>query len=242
MENAVRYLRGNFLAGRTLTSLDQANTAVAEWLEVVANRREHGKTRQRPVDMFEQERGALKPLPTYAYDCGVNQNVKATSKFRVCCDGNRYSVPAAYASRTLLMRRYPDRILVHCQQRLIAEHCRCYDRGRDVVCADHARPLLDRRRRARRQQVLEAFLRLTPVAEQYHRELQLRELHALTHLRKIMALAELHGPAQVARGALGVTPTPLTFTALSRSSAPVSRRSRPQPEPPLPGHGPGSIR
>jgi len=199
VENAVRYLRGNFLAGRTLTSLDQANKAAAEWLDRVANCREHGKTRQRPVDMFEQERTALKPLPTYAYDCGVNQNVKANSKFRVCCDGNRYSVPAAYASRALVMRRYPGRILLHCEDRLIAEHCRCYDRGRDVVCPDHAKPLLEKRRRARRQQVLEAFLTLTPAAEHYHRELQLRELHALTHLRKIMALVDLHGPETVAR-------------------------------------------
>ena len=199
VENAVRYLRGNFLAGRSLTSPAEANAAVGQWLQNVANVRQHARTRQRPVDMFEEERAQLKPLPLYPYDCGVNQNVKATSKFRVHCDGNRYSVPAAYASRALLLRRYPDKIPVHCQDQLIAEHSRSYDRGQDVVCPEHAKPLLDRRRRARRQQVLEAFLKLTPAAEQYYRELQVRDLHALGHLRRIMALAELHDPQKVVR-------------------------------------------
>lgn len=199
VENAVRYLKGNFLAGRSPGSLTEVNVEVRDWLDTVANVRQHSKTRRRPLDMFAEERPHLESLSVRPYDCGVNQNVKANSLFRVHCDGNRYSVPAACASQPLLLRRYPDRILVYKQEELVAEHVRSYDRGQTIVCPDHAKPLLNRRHRARRQQVLQSFMQLTPAAEQYCRELELRDLYPLSHIRRIMALTIVHGVEKTAR-------------------------------------------
>jgi len=199
VENAVRYLRENFLAGRTLRSVEDANAAGREWLDTVANVRIHARTRRRPVDMFAEERPRLESLPPTPYDCGINRNVKATHQFRVHFDGNRYSVPAACAAQPLLLRGYPDKVLIYRQEQMVAEHVRSYDRGQTVASPDHAQPLLDRRRRARRQVILQAFLQLTPAAEQYYRELELRDLYAISHIRRIMALVSVHGTQNTAR-------------------------------------------
>jgi transposase len=199
VENTVRYLRGNFLAGRTFRSVEEANAAAREWLDTVANLRLHARTRRRPADMFAEERASLGPLPPCPYDCGINENVKASSQFRVHFDGNRYSVPAACASQALVLRRYPDRVLIFRQEQMVAEHVRSYDRGEPVTSPDHAGPLLEHRRRARGQVLLQAFLQLTPAAAQYCRELELRDLYALSHIRRIMALASVHGTENTAQ-------------------------------------------
>jgi hypothetical protein len=146
-----------------------------------------------------EERPRLEPLPPMPYDCGVNRNVKATHQFQVHFDGNCYSVPAACAGQPLLLRAYPDKVLVYRQDQMVAEHVRSYDRGQTVASPDHAAPLLSQRRRARRQVILQAFLQLTPAAERYYRELELRNLYAISHIRRIMALASVHGNPDTAR-------------------------------------------
>jgi transposase len=68
VERPVRYLRGNFVYGRTFlhdADLDQQRQA---WLDRVANVRLHGTTRERPRDRFErEERFLLQPLAGRRY-------------------------------------------------------------------------------------------------------------------------------------------------------------------------------
>jgi transposase len=68
VERPVRYLRGNFVYGRTFlhdADLDQQRQA---WLDRVANVRLHGTTRERPRDRFDrEERFLLQPLAGRRY-------------------------------------------------------------------------------------------------------------------------------------------------------------------------------
>jgi transposase len=68
VERPVRYLRGNFVYGRTFlhdADLDQQRQA---WLDRVANVRLHGTTRERPRDRFDrEERFLLQPLAGRPY-------------------------------------------------------------------------------------------------------------------------------------------------------------------------------
>jgi transposase len=68
VERPVRYLRGNFVYGRTFlhdADLDQQRQT---WLDRVANVRLHGTTRERPQDRFErEERFLLQPLAARRY-------------------------------------------------------------------------------------------------------------------------------------------------------------------------------
>ena len=199
MENGVRYVKSNFLRGLELDQFAPINPAAREWLDTVANVRMHGATHKRPVDLFKIERPELLPMPAAPYDVGVNRTISANAQFRVTLDTNRYSVPSEYASRRLTMRVYPQRLVIYHDHKLIAEHPRRYDRHQDYLDPDHQRALLQQRRKAREQQLLRHLLRLSPRAEEYYRQLEVRRLSPAVHIRKIVALSEIYGDEAVGR-------------------------------------------
>ncbi len=194
VENAVGYVKKNFLAGLELTDFCLVNPAVRQWLDTVANVRIHGSTKRQPVELFQTEKPQLRPLSPRPYDVGVIQPVRANRQFRVVVDTNTYSVPAEYAGASLTLKRYPDHLCFYRQDKLIARHVRWYDRHRDVEDPDHPRLLIQQRRRAADQKVLQRFLSLTPKAEPFHHGLTERRLNAFQHVRKIVALSEIYGP------------------------------------------------
>lgn len=199
VENAVGYVKKNFLAGLGLHDLAAIQAAAARWTDEVANRRIHHTTRKTPEELFAQER--LRSLPASGlYDVGrVLDNVVANSQFRVLFDGNRYSVPSRHASSRVRLRVYPDKVLIYREGALIATHLRSYERGREVVDADHEKGLLEYKRRARDQRIYQRFLALSPQAESYYRQMSERRLHPWNHLRRIVALSEIYTPESVGR-------------------------------------------
>ncbi|MFH1185946.1 MAG: IS21 family transposase [Chloroflexota bacterium] len=199
VENAVGYVKHNFLSGRPLTQFDSINPAVCLWMEQIANVRIHGTTRRHPVDLFVAEKPMLKALPPHPYDCASIGSVSVDRQFRVCVDGNRYSVPAAYVGRRLVLKLYPERLCLYEREKFVAEHLRSYDRGRDFESPEHAAPVLERKRRADEQHLLTRFLALSPQAETYYRQLVERKLSWRLHLRKIVALSDVYGSEHVAR-------------------------------------------
>lgn len=199
VESAVGYVKHNFLRGRPISEFASLNPAVRIWMDQTANIRIHGRTRQRPVDLFLAEKSALTALPAHAYDCALIKTAMVNTQFRVRLDSNRYSVPGKYAGRKLLLKLYPERLCLYDGQALVAEHLRSYERGLDIENPEHVKPVLERKRAANQQQILKGFLALSPQAVDYYRHLAERKLAWRTHLRKIMALAEVYGPDKVAR-------------------------------------------
>lgn len=204
VENAVGYVKKNFLAGLDLSQFALLNPAARQWLDGVANVRLHGSTKQRPVDLFQAERPSLRPLPDRPYDLGVILPVRANSQFRVRVDTNTYSVPAEYASAALTLKLYPEHLCIYHQDKLhehklIARHVRRYDRHQDFEDPDHPRVLLQQRRKASDQKLLQRLLALTPRAEAFYRALAERRLNITHHVRKIVALSEIYGTDKAAR-------------------------------------------
>ena len=73
------------------------------------------------------------------------------------------------------------------------------DRHQDIEDPEHAQQLLVQRKSAREQRLLVHFLALSPRAQAYREGLEAKRVNARVHLRKILALAELHGKEAVAR-------------------------------------------
>lgn len=68
VERPVRYVRGNFVYGRTFLHDADLDQQRRQWLEHVANVRIHGTTGERPRDRFERdERLLLQPLAPRPY-------------------------------------------------------------------------------------------------------------------------------------------------------------------------------
>ena len=201
VEQAVGYIKTSFFGGREPSSLEAMGPALSDWLDTVANVRIHGTTKRRPAELFaEAEKDALQDLPQGHHDCAVSERVTANSRFRITVDTNRYSVPSGYASQRLVLQRHADRIAVYTPDgTLIADHPRSCGRHQDVLDPQHERELVLRTRYARDKRQLESFLSLGTAAEDYLTGLRDKRPDWRGHVRRINALADIHGRDQVAR-------------------------------------------
>ena len=199
VENAVGYVKKNLLAGLELPDFAALQPAATLWVDTVANVRIHGATHQRPIDRFEEERAHLRPLNPAGFDLARVCTVRATRQFRVPLDTNHYSVPARYAGQLLTLKAYAERVCIYDADQLVARHARSMDRHQDIEEPEHAQQLLAQRKSAREQRLLVHFLALSPRAQAYRDGLEAKRVNARVHLRKILALAELHGKEAVAR-------------------------------------------
>jgi transposase len=99
VERPVRYVRGNFVYGRTFLNDADLDHQCRHWLERVANVRLHGTTRERPRVRFDrEERVRLQPLAPRRYtsfvlDRTLNQGEPSFCTFRtfVAEEGKRGS-------------------------------------------------------------------------------------------------------------------------------------------------------
>ena len=199
VENGVGYVKKNLLAGLELADFAAMQPAATLWVDTVADVRMHESTHQRPIDRFEEERAHLRRLNPTGFDLARVCSVRATNRFRVALDSNPYSVPALYAGSRLTLKAYADRVCIYAADQLIARHPRSMDRHQNIEDPDHERQLLAQRKSAREQRLLVHFLALSPRAQAYLEGLEAKRINIRGHLRKILALAELHGKEAVAR-------------------------------------------
>ena len=229
VERGVGYVKVSFLNGLELPEFAALNPAAQVWLEGVANVRLHRETQRRPVDLWNEERAHLQPVNPRLFDVGRVISVRANRQFRVALETNHYSVPTRFVGQWVTMKAYPDRVCLYHGAELIARHGRSFERHRDIEDPDHPKALVAQRRHAHDSQVLGRFLALTPLATKYHAGLLERRGNALSHVRKIVALAEIHGDDAVVRAMSDA----LAFEAFSSEYVAhlIQARTRQLPEP-----------
>jgi transposase len=142
VERPLDYIANNFWAGRYFADFDDLVSQGQKWLEETANVRVHSTTRQRPVDLFEEERDHLLALPAEPFDTDWVLYPKVRKDCVVRVDTNDYSVPWKYAQRH---RDQPVEVRVDGQWvRMMEEdgqeaarHPRCYARHQQVLDRSH---------------------------------------------------------------------------------------------------------
>jgi transposase len=201
VERSVGFLRSSYLNGLDTERLTLAalNHGVRQWMENVANVRIHGVTHKTPLELFQLEKAALLPLPTFPYDCGVIVAARLNSQYRALFESNRYSAPPELAGRRVELGVYPERLLIRHEGKLVAEHERGYGRGCDFGLPEHDNALLEQRRKAGNGLIMKHFLSLGSIAETYHQGLQSRRLNPGVHVRKIMAALSVYGRDELVR-------------------------------------------
>ena len=198
VENAVGYVKKNFLAGLDIPGFVAIAPAARHWLETVANVRIHGETRKSPVALFEKERPCYPrwPKPLRWGHRQPSQGLQPIPHH----PGHQPLLGAGRVCRSASdVKKLPDRLCIYCGDKLLARHVRSYDRHQDFEDPDHPRQLLVERKKARDQKIFMRFLALSPQADLYYRKLAERRMNPHHHVRKIVALSEIYGPAPVAR-------------------------------------------
>ena len=115
VENGVKYVRGNFWPGLHFRDLDDLNAQALVWLNTTANLRVHGTTGEVPFTRLRSEglQPADKPL---GYDTSVLTTRRSSKDCFISYAGNLYSVPAAYACKTLQVKITEAEELVICSE------------------------------------------------------------------------------------------------------------------------------
>ena len=93
IERPFYYLETNLLNGRTFTSLERLNEVTATWLATSADLRLHRETKRRPIDLYQEEKPYLLPLPAHPYDTAQTIYRTVNSEGQVPYRQNCYSVP-----------------------------------------------------------------------------------------------------------------------------------------------------
>lgn len=76
VERSIGYVKDRFFVGRSFTDLEDLNCQLLGWLDAVANRREHGTTKEVPAERLLRE--DLAPLPSVPWATAPQRELRAT--------------------------------------------------------------------------------------------------------------------------------------------------------------------
>ncbi len=137
IESTIRYIKSSFWPGLRFDSLAELNRQALTWCGE-ANCRVHATTREVPAERFPHER--LTPLHGQAaYDTSYMSHRLVAKDCMLAYRGNRYSVPHAYAGKSVVVREPLEsgRIRIFHQQDIIAEHALSGVKGEMVIEPEH---------------------------------------------------------------------------------------------------------
>ena len=130
---------------------------VASWEELNRQLREQcQKRRARKLwghsetigERFERDRERLLELPPASYEACRKRTARASSQALVRFQTNDYSVPVAYAHRTVLLKAFVWEVVISCGSEVIARHARSYEREEMIFEPLHYLALLERKTNA----------------------------------------------------------------------------------------------
>ena len=234
VEGTIKYIRHSFFYGRSFPSIEDVRAQAAAWRDEVANQRLHATTRERPTERLLVERARLRALPQHPADTDSVTPVIVCKEARVRLDANSYSVPHRFVGRSVMIRASDATVRVLCDDTVIAEHPRCWDRRRAIEHPAHIKAMLDRRPGARGPKRRDRIASLSPQCRLYLREIARRRINLESEIRKLHRLVARYGETEVA-GAMAKALAARTFGArYVRALIDQGRFARGLGEPPEP--------
>jgi transposase len=171
VENLVKYVKGNFLAGRTF--YDDADLAeqCEQWLRFVNSERSNDATGALPADWLAQEQLQFGPLPACAADYGFFDCVVVSREGLVAIETNRYSVPAHLLGQALTARIHAERIELFAGPERVAAHGRWKGQHARIIDPTHFEAAFVSKPRGRVMVYRDWLCSLSPVVLNYIAEL-----------------------------------------------------------------------
>lgn len=138
-KGGVHYVKRNFLGGREMTTITQANRDVKVWCLTTAGQRTHGTTRKQPLVQFETvEKAALQPLPDTPYDLAEWKQAKLHRDCYVVFDNAYYSAPFRLVGQKLRVRGDSQEVRLYTSDyQLVATHERATAAGQRITNPAH---------------------------------------------------------------------------------------------------------
>ena len=199
VENTVRYVKRNALAGREddLQSWDDYRHLAIYWRDTVANVRVHDRLGEKPIDRFTIEKQSLRTLSSIGYNTDEMLLTDVRSTAIVEFDCNRYTVPPRLARKTVTLLAGTETIRILHQGEQVASHPRSYGKRETITDPQHRLEALQMRRKQGASELEASFIALGKEAHEFQLALSKLPIRASVHLKKIMQLVDLYGREDV---------------------------------------------
>ncbi len=138
VEAGIKYLQGNFIAGRQFTDSVDMKTQLKEWLDNYANKRIHGTTRKLPYEVWmQEEKEILQPLPENDFTFFSRGTRTVASNCHVHVGNNYYSAPFALVGKDVTVRFNDKLIRIIYEGEQVALHHKAKGVGNYVTLRHH---------------------------------------------------------------------------------------------------------
>ncbi len=178
----------SFLNGRRFYDLEDMRAQLGTWLSNVVDTRPHKKIKRPRLELFEEERPHLRPLPTHPYDTARVIYRLANIEGFVSWDGNRYAVPYDHVTEILPIRITQKELIVYAADlRVVARHeLAPKSAGLDLDPNGLHRPTRTRNPAAEQAQLEQAFARMGERASAYFSALCTAEPRQSRHYARLI--------------------------------------------------------
>lgn len=144
IENVVRYVKHNFLKGRTFVNIENLQQECLQWLERTANAKVHGSTKKIPLKEWEIEKCYLQPyIGTPEKPLIKLPKYKVRKDNTIAYKGNFYSLPIGTykdSNTTVLLEDNNKTLSIYTpENELLAKHDIPLYKGIYVRNSDHKR-------------------------------------------------------------------------------------------------------
>jgi transposase len=195
VERAIRFLRENFFMARDIQSIQQLNEDVLVWCQETVMSRPWPDDKSFTVqEKLNMEKSSLLKLPFNELIVRRHVSTGTDAYGFVRFDSNRYSVPPSVQGRPLILAVNHENIQVFLDEKLIAEHQRCWDCGQKIDDPAHKKEREGHEPRQRIAFHAKAFIETLPAARQL---LELSISHDQSNtpilLRWLRQTHEIHG-------------------------------------------------
>lgn len=171
VENLVKFVKENFLPGRSFHDDLDLEEQCRKWRERVNQERPCDATGQPPAVLLEEEQPKFGPLPATASDYGFFDCVVVSREGVVALETNRYSVPAHLMGRVVTARIYQGRIEIYADHKLVATHPRHPGKHARIIDPAHFEAAFASKPRGRVMVYRDWLCSLSPSVLEYVREL-----------------------------------------------------------------------
>lgn len=195
VESGIKYLQGNFIAGRTFQDAVDLKRQLKEWMNTYANQRVHGTTRKVPSVVFESlEKEKLQLLPDESFTF-FNRCVRTVStNCHIHFENNYYSVPACFVGKEVLVRFNSHLVRIICQGEQIALHQKAKGAGLYVTIRHHLPDYKVYSQTEYQKRLEEKMAEIGNFAHEYFRMLlETKESHWFRSVRVILGFAKKYG-------------------------------------------------
>ncbi len=163
VERANRFLHDRFFAARTITSIQDGNRQLLDFIRDIADVRQHPRFRDRTVaEVFAEEKERLLALPATLPETDLVAPATVDTTAFVRFGTNLYSVPPRYARKTVTLVASDSVVRLLDGADIVARHERSWGKHQRIEDHEHRRELLEQKRAARTPKMRDRLLAQVP--------------------------------------------------------------------------------